>query len=449
MQISAIPQKMTLYWGQFAGQSYIRQVPTPSQIGIQNGAASFTDGFPPLTTIAVAAGGVPPYGQDFNGILQQITQWNQWQQVGGPVQYDGTFSSGINGYPKGAAIQSINSNLVWLNLVDNNTTNPDSGGTNWTPLCSAWSASVFVASGSSSNVLTVVLNPAPANLAALVGIPIYIQNPINFTSTGAVTLNPNNLGAISVVNNDGTALSAGSLQPSGIYGLIYTQAGVFQLISRTNVFTDPNVGAITLVGPGSNGANLALKGNGITTPNKFIRVVSGVLQIVNSAYNSVIATLTDGGILTINGNINSSASISAASAVSANQINSSGNVTAVENVQAGVGAFGSGNNNNCTILGDWTAVNSTNGLLRHPNGYIEQWGQASTGGSATTITFPYTFPHACLNVQITNFLGASSGQPPTVWPGAWINGAGSFNALQSSSSANAQAGTIFWRAVGY
>lgn len=132
MLASAVPTKFQIPWGNSAGGSYIHPVPQASQIGITAGAASLTDGFPPATFSPIAAGGTPPFGQDFNGILNQITLWNQWQSAGGPLIYDGTFASAIGGYPKGAMIQSsVTIGLFFVSLIDGNSSNPDSGGTNW------------------------------------------------------------------------------------------------------------------------------------------------------------------------------------------------------------------------------------------------------------------------------------------------------------------------------
>jgi hypothetical protein len=72
---------------------------------ISNGAASLTDGFPPLTFLAVTAGGVPPFGQDMNGLLNQITAGVRWEQVGGQPVYNATFANAIGGYPNGAVLQ--------------------------------------------------------------------------------------------------------------------------------------------------------------------------------------------------------------------------------------------------------------------------------------------------------------------------------------------------------
>lgn len=134
MLASQIPTKMTVPWGQNAGGPYIRVVPVASQIGIQNGAASFEDGFPPLCFTPVAAGGVPPFGQDFNGLNNVVTAWLRWVQAGGGVPFwDAAFSASIGGYFEGALLQSqAGPGNFWISTADNNTSNPDSGGADWT-----------------------------------------------------------------------------------------------------------------------------------------------------------------------------------------------------------------------------------------------------------------------------------------------------------------------------
>lgn len=133
MQQSQSPPKFGIPWANGAGAAYINSIPQNSQIGIKNCAASLTDGFPPLTFTPSGAGGCPPFGQDFNGILKQLSQWNQWQSAGGPVFYDGTFSTNIGGYPNGAKLMSaVTPGTVWMSTADNNTTNPDtSSAANW------------------------------------------------------------------------------------------------------------------------------------------------------------------------------------------------------------------------------------------------------------------------------------------------------------------------------
>jgi hypothetical protein len=132
MQDANVPAKFPIPWANAAGAGAIRTIPTASQIGVQNGAASLTDGFPPNCLIPIAAGGSWPFGQDMNGILKQLTAWARWLQAGGPLYYDATFSAAIGGYPLGAQLADASTpGLFWTSTADNNTTDPTVGGANW------------------------------------------------------------------------------------------------------------------------------------------------------------------------------------------------------------------------------------------------------------------------------------------------------------------------------
>lgn len=132
MQRSDVPTKFPIPFANGASGIYIRPIPLASQIGIEAGAASLTDGFPPVTFDPLASGGVPPWGADFNGLENQITGWVRWLSCGVPVTYDGAFQSAIGGYPQGALLVSASvAGRLWVSLTDNNTTNPDTGGAGW------------------------------------------------------------------------------------------------------------------------------------------------------------------------------------------------------------------------------------------------------------------------------------------------------------------------------
>jgi len=131
MQLSDIPAKFNIPFAASAGAGFIRDVPqaptgTPGQ-------ASLTTGFPPENFQPVAAGGVPPFGSDFNGILNKSTAWNRWQGAGVAFPpYDATFQAAVGGYPKSALVSSLVEDLlIYYSLVDNNVTNPDTGGAGW------------------------------------------------------------------------------------------------------------------------------------------------------------------------------------------------------------------------------------------------------------------------------------------------------------------------------
>lgn len=145
MQAASVPTKFPIPWASGAASNYIRAIPEASQVNVQNGAASLTDGFPPNCFVAIPAGGSWPWGMDMNGILKQITQWNQWQQAGGPIYYDAAFALEIGGYPKGAQLTSASTvGLTWTSTVDGNGSNPDSTtSANWVAICDVpmtWSA---------------------------------------------------------------------------------------------------------------------------------------------------------------------------------------------------------------------------------------------------------------------------------------------------------------------
>lgn len=147
MDSTNVPARFQIPWGNSAGGAFIRDIPQASQIGLQNGAASLTDGFPPLNFDPRSAGGVPPFGQDFNGILRQITRWARWAAAGGPIIFDATFAAAIGGYPKGALlVASPGLDHLWQSTIDNNTGNPDAGGGGWIDPSLRHSATIFTTS---------------------------------------------------------------------------------------------------------------------------------------------------------------------------------------------------------------------------------------------------------------------------------------------------------------
>ena len=133
-EVANAPAKIQTPWASGASPPYITTggVPVLSQQSVKSGAASWTDGFPPLCFVPIATGGAGPFGADLNATLNQISAGLQWSQAGGPWVYDATFSASINGYPNNALVASATANGKWWHcLADNNTSNPDTGGANW------------------------------------------------------------------------------------------------------------------------------------------------------------------------------------------------------------------------------------------------------------------------------------------------------------------------------
>lgn len=98
-----------------------------------SGAASMTSGFPAVTMQPIAAGGIPPSGQDFNGIFNQLSQHQVWVNAGGLYKFDQAFCTAIGGYSKGAVIQLDDGLSSYISTVNGNTNNPNNELTGWSP----------------------------------------------------------------------------------------------------------------------------------------------------------------------------------------------------------------------------------------------------------------------------------------------------------------------------
>jgi hypothetical protein len=118
-------------FGYDAGAPYI-QDPIPDTT-VTPGRASFEQGFPPSSMTAKVAGGIPPFGQDMNGILAMITNNLAGLNAGQINVYDATFASDIGGYAKGAILGMADGTGWWINLTASNTTDPDASGAGWAP----------------------------------------------------------------------------------------------------------------------------------------------------------------------------------------------------------------------------------------------------------------------------------------------------------------------------
>jgi len=131
------PTNLLRPFAESAGAGYKRTVPDASQISITPGAASYTDGFPPLNFLDPSAGGVPPSGQDMNGVLNALSSHTAFQGEGGQYRFDAALSTAIGGYPVGVVLQSDDGLSSYVNVSAGNTTNfnssPSSIGTSWLP----------------------------------------------------------------------------------------------------------------------------------------------------------------------------------------------------------------------------------------------------------------------------------------------------------------------------
>ncbi len=128
MQASDKPALIEVPFANSGTKNIIPTAPLPTP-----GSASLEVGFPPITMTPIAAGGIPPTGADFNGILYLISSVSRWAQTGGSYVFDADFATAIGGYPKGAVLLNELLDGFWISVVDNNKTRPELGNGDWVP----------------------------------------------------------------------------------------------------------------------------------------------------------------------------------------------------------------------------------------------------------------------------------------------------------------------------
>lgn len=109
----------------------------PASSNNTTGRAGYDLGFPSINMTPKTAGGIPPFGQDFNGIFYDVTTVLQYMQAGSGFVYNSAFSTAIGGYKIGATIPRTDGAGFWLATVDATTTDPEVAGADaagWRPV---------------------------------------------------------------------------------------------------------------------------------------------------------------------------------------------------------------------------------------------------------------------------------------------------------------------------
>lgn len=149
---------------------------------------TWVDGTPAVTMIDKADGGLAPKGQDFNGVLNALSEHTVFNQNGGRYKWSQEVIDNYGGYSKDFIIQSDNGVTEFISLVDNNTINPN------TTLGSAWAVyagegSIPTASSTTPGIMR-VLNVLNSNEVAAAA-----------SAATAKSLNDTKLAISDVVNN--------------------------------------------------------------------------------------------------------------------------------------------------------------------------------------------------------------------------------------------------------
>lgn len=123
----------------FAQSGERNEIPNSSSETLNANNASLELGFPPITSLPMSGGGIPPERKDFNGLGYLCTSVAAYLQQGGLFQFDNELSGLIGGYPQGAVLNYIDMTngkvFRLISLIANNTynylENPDYIGQYW------------------------------------------------------------------------------------------------------------------------------------------------------------------------------------------------------------------------------------------------------------------------------------------------------------------------------
>ena len=349
MQFSNAPGKIPLPFAASGGKNTI---PQQSQILITPGAASLTDGFPPLTRTLISAGGVPPSGLDMNGILYETTAISTWANAGAGYKFDSTFAgnSAVGGYPATARVARSDGLGYWINTVDNNTTDPESSGAaaaGWFPDTTTGAASITM---TNANVTLTALQ---------YGRPIIV---ITGTLTASLNL-------------------------------------IFPAIVGKWVVMNNTTGAYTITAKTASGTGVAVSGtSGIVGDGTNIYITSGAAGALLAANNLSDVASASTSLSNLGGLSTSAAASTYAPIASPTFTGTPAAPTAssgTNTTQLATTAFAYG-----------TLSNSTNGYVKLPNGLILQWGTSTSSSSAS---WPITFPNAVLCATMALKGGAAAG----------------------------------------
>jgi len=239
----------------------------PASADNSTGLAGYDLGFPPITTVAKLAGGLPPRGADFNGIFYDVTEAIRYLEAGGQFPYNSAFSSAVGGYPLGALVMRSDGSGLWKNLVENNTTDPEgSSASGWAPLNSGitnvtmTSANYTLTNLQAANDIIVISGSLTANLNLI--FPSFTKSwqVINnctgaFTvtcktasGTGVATLSQGYQTAYSIYGDGTNIVQAKAVATVGITGAVRNLKCSVTTASASATFTADEIIVSTALG---------------------------------------------------------------------------------------------------------------------------------------------------------------------------------------------------------
>lgn len=389
MHRSQLPTSFNIPWANSGTRNVI---PQASQIGVTPGAASLTDGFPPLTLQNLSTGGVPPDGADTNGILYELTGAVQWGvNAGATYPWSSAFSAAIGGYPAGAYVTRADNSGAWISTVDDNTTNPDAGGAGWLP-----AEGLSTLGGTCLGVIT--FHTAASDTTATTGIMANVNGASRIDPNGSSFLIP-------VTPADVTGARA-------LFSMKRTDNG--NQIWSVNADGSQNVLNLTASGGVTAGTGNFIARVGGTPTQSSVTMGGGVFnlsQSANAADHRCFQLRYDSNLLGFY--LTNDAQTTAAPFMTV----AGGSAAPVVTFPAPTNGVTQAVGNNSTLLATTAWVhgefpgNSTSGWQQFPDGAIVQRGNVNGTTTANqAVNFPIPFPNFVTAVVCT--CGNAAGPQP-------------------------------------
>lgn len=159
--------------------------------------ASYRGGFPRVNMLPVTAGGIPPEGQDFNGILFDMSAHTVWLNAGGMYKFDATLLAEIGSYPVGAVLQDTAGVSSYVNILVGQTgnfnTDPTLIGVSWMPFSG-------VALNNSASTLDVAFESAGNITLDYEHYSVKVLTIFGVLTTNVTLTFPNSIREIVVIN---------------------------------------------------------------------------------------------------------------------------------------------------------------------------------------------------------------------------------------------------------
>lgn len=441
-------------WAVNADPAFINAIPVTTATP---GKASLDQGWPADTMQPVIAGGVPPTGQDMNGIFNLITQHTVFLQGGNLYTFSQDWVDAGNSYNLGNLVVSADGSTLWMCNANGVTEDPD-GTTS-----SRWVAAVNVNDTTTSfptNPVTggtVALPPLAAARPVLVFTGVLTSNcrvnvPRHQVRSWLIVNQCTGAFSLTVGTSVGTGVvvpSGGFAQPTGVYS---DGANIYPSVSPLSVPISTAPTPSTIVERDNNGYVFATQFNqNSATENPAIDSVfcqsggDGFLRKLtkaNFAANLLVSTFA-GQVL--------AAQVPLA-AVSQWAASIFANAALTGNPTAPTAATGDSDTSIATTaFANPAQSQAANGYVKFPGGIILQWGfaQGAAGAGSTAVAFPIAFPTACFAALCTTANRNSMGSNGYNFVDSLtVNGMNAWFDVQQTGGGSGNRGG-YWFAIGH